>query len=288
MSLLKKITLYPKQDVDYLSVVRGKPSLDQMVQSMKITPSWKSTPNLSLLFEFNGDFVSSSVVGLTSRLVGFSIYRRSVNDSVLHHVSDLHFDDEKSIDCLYDYTVQNNTEYIYTIIPLTENEAGVALEGSAVTTDFDTWSIIAIKPMSDNTYVSGDIWTLESDVTTNPFTQNTCVTKFDGFSKYPKVSIGERNYVSGSVSAKLGQISCETMQFDDNVQKLEAWRHFITQNSQFLIKDIKGQMFISKILADTTYEYDDSILQMPTTVSFEFVETVDASDKTVYSVELRE
>lgn len=233
------------------------------------------------LFDFKNTLMSTSITGLTSPLVGFSFYRRAKNESVMHHICDLPIQDGK-VETLYDYMVANDREYIYTVIPITETELGVSFESAPVRTEWDSWIIISLDENKDGIYIADEIWRLRFDLNINDFVVNTDAVVSEGYSRFPRVSVGEKRYISGGVSAKLSDLNCETMRIEDTIERLEAWKKFISSGKKMLIKDTKGQMFIGMVNASPSYSYDNGTYGLPTTVSFNFVEIESCDEVRVY------
>lgn len=281
MPILDTITLYPKQDVQYLFVTNKAPTADQQKQMSQAVPSWDTTSNLVALFDFRGTLLSTSISGLTSPLVGFSFYRRAKNESVMHHICDLPIMDGK-VETLYDYMVANDHEYIYTVIPITETELGISFESNPVKTDWDSWTIISLDENEDGVYVADEIWQMRFDLSIGDFRINTDVTVSEGYNRYPRVSVGEKQYITGSLSAKLSEINCVTMQLEDTIERLEAWEKFVSSGKKMLIKDTKGQILIGMISDSSSYSYDNSLQGLPTTVSFNFIEVENCDDASIY------
>lgn len=280
MPILSNITLYPKQTVQYMFVMNNNPTDAEQSELSKTDPSW-DLPNLAALFDFKDTLLSSSISGLTSTLTGFSFYRRAKGENIMHHICDLSITDGQ-IDTLYDYMVANDHEYIYTVIPLTENELGISLESSPVKTDWDSWTIISLDRNADGVYIADEIWRLRFDLNIGDFKLNTGVTVSEGYSRYPRINVGEKKYISGSLSAKLSDIDCATLELNDSIERLEAWKAFISSGKKMLIKDTKGQIIIGMISDSTSYNYDNSLQSLPTTVSFTFVEVESCDDASIY------
>lgn len=281
MPIVDAVAIYPKQSVQYLFITNKAPTVDEQKKMSQGAPSWENTPNLVALFDFKGTLLSTSISGLTSPLVGFSFYRRAKNESVMHHICDLPIMDGK-VETLYDYMVANDHEYIYTVIPITETELGISFEGNPVKTNWDSWTIISLDENADGIYVADEIWRLRFDLNIGDFRMNTDVVVSEGYNKYPRVSVGEKRYITGSLSAKLSEINCVTMQLEDTIERLEAWKKFVSSGKKMLIKDTKGQIIIGMISDSTSYSYDNSLQGLPTTVSFNFVEVENCDDASVY------
>ena len=85
--------------------------------------------------------------------------------------------------------------------------------------------------------------------------------------------MNEVNYISGGFSGLVSEFDCtnKEAEFTDTIQKVEAWRKFISGNNPFLIKTPKGDVFIAHISENPTTKYDD--ITYLTTVSVKFTQT---------------
>lgn len=275
-----KITLYDKQKVDYLLVldaVATQEQIDQM-NDYYVIPDWDMFDDIKILAPFTEDLISSYISGLKSPVIGFHVYRQKIGDSVLHKVAEVDYETYE----ILDYLVANRNEYKYLVIPVTENEFGVSLESNTIKTNWTYWTLTQLFEATENVYLAQDVWVLELDVSSEAREYNLDKTVFNGYTKYPKVSVGKRNYITGGMTCKIGHIECPTKVYTDTVDMIKAWREFVGSETPALLRDRKGNMWFVHLNAgsETTI---DNLNQQPTEISFSFVEIDDPDNILVYS-----
>lgn len=209
----------------------------------------------------------------------------------------------------YDYNVANNEYYHYLasieIQTSTDPEylvyQNLNPDGSLVyaNINWDKWSLINIIQQEDGSYLtSGDLWTFRSNIDSEELTQNTNVTSWDTLGQYPKLSIGQKNYSSSTFTALLGdmemvpiyksgilnQLGTEQEQYrytetinlnspyGTNMEKLRAWKEFISDGETKLLRDLKGNKWIVQVLANPTQSVNVKSILYPVTISFQWQE----------------
>ena len=223
----------------------------------------------------------------------------------------------------YDYNINNHNYYhymcyievetsegpIYTIYS-TRNETGGL---DYVETNWDEWSICDIveNEPDENGVISysksGPIWRLKVNLDSEDLTQNTSVTVWDTLGKYPKISIGQKDYMSGTVTCNLGQVTeytryglrdltgrtvydyTEKQELTENpyareMQKFNDWREFVNNGNMKLLKDIKGNNWVVQITENPTADIDVRPWNMPTTISFDWVEIEDTEGLAIIKI----
>lgn len=209
----------------------------------------------------------------------------------------------------YDYNVANNEYYHYLasieIQTSTDPEylvyQNLNPDGSLVyaNINWDKWSLINIIQQEDGSYLtSGDLWTFRSNIDSEELIQNTNVTSWDTLGQYPKLSIGQKNYSSSTFTALLGdmemvpiyksgilnQLGTEQEQYrytetinlnspyGTNMEKLRAWKEFISDGETKLLRDLKGNKWIVQVLANPTQSVNVKSILYPVTISFQWQE----------------
>lgn len=212
----------------------------------------------------------------------------------------------------YDYNVANNEYYHYlaSIEVQTSTDPEYLVyqnlnpDGSLVyaNINWDRWSLINIIQQEDGSYLtSGDLWTFRSNIDSEELTQNTNVTSWDTLGQYPKLSIGQKNYSSSTFTALLGdmemvpiynsgilnQLGTEQKQYrytetinlnspyGTNMEKLRAWKEFISDGETKLLRDLKGNKWIVQVLANPTQSVNVKSILYPVTISFQWQEIAD-------------
>ena len=221
------------------------------------------------------------------------IFRKDEDDSVFKIIGTAIHSDA----CFIDYSVANSKKYQYMIMPCNysnKNSYYKTVSSEIVSVDFNGWMITAISPITDSKYTEtynfkqykevlssdvklysvGDTWKLEGDIENPTISQNLNKVMQIGLSKYPTIIKNNNNYLSGKFSGCLGYFDCSIDDWYDSIYLVEKWRKFMADNTQFMIRNNKGDVMCVEISAtsapDTTY--DESTKQLITTVQFDYVE----------------
>lgn len=202
-----------------------------------------------------------------------------------------------------------------------------------------------------------DVWRFKYNVSSGAQVQNVSRSQQDTLGGYPKISVGEKNFMSGSVSALLGReiiqanyrtdhyryvperiievdntpeivpgywtrniddndiynvggyreelsrwqypdktghykpmyVNANTLGFrglssNESVNMINAWKDVVYSGNDKLMKDEKGRMFLIHILSNSV-EPNDSWTDMPTQISFDWVEVSNVKNISVYENE---
>lgn len=137
-------------------------------------------------------------------------------------------------------------------------------------------------------YECGKTWKFIGEVQNTTVTNNLNRVNHIGYGRYTSATSTETNYMSGTLTAMLGNILCTDYDFKDNPQGLmwdeegrefrddielvKEWRAFITQPKPFMLKSQKGDVWIVNIVDNPNTEYDDSNYSLMTTISFSWAE----------------
>ena len=144
----------------------------------------------------------------------FVLYRRTPNQKYYDFVCELKDGEYR----FTDYNVVNNEYYHYlAAVELTTStgepeyeiyqnreESG---ELSYAKTSWGSWAICDIEESNDDDSIyvkTGSTWTLMYNIPEEILSQNMSVTTWDTLGRYPKFSLGQRNYDSASFNGLLG------------------------------------------------------------------------------------
>lgn len=233
----------------------------------------------------------------------FGIYRRETGKTVWNYLGYIYKGNS-----YIDYLAANNTNYDYLISrsvsenttdynPANEYKAH-AFE-NAVKTAWDGWTITAIYPC-ENEYISdtidnvrqskslsdtlkqyvcnktpykvGETWTFVASIDSGEIVTNNGRTMHVGTSTYPSITSTNNRYHSGSFSTDILTIGCESVEIQDNIQRVNKWIKFINDDCLFILKSDKGDVWIIAISENTSRSYDESVEPILTKVSYSWVE----------------
>ena len=183
---------------------------------------------------------------------------------------------------------------------------------NAVSTKWDGWTITAIYPC-ENDYISdpidaiktdnghfivydgqykstisqfvcsktpykvGDTWLFQASIDSGDITCNLGRNTHVGTSTYPTISGTNNKYESGTFTTQLVTLDCATDTIYDNIEKVKKWTNFITDDCLYILKSDKGDVWIVAISENPSRQYDESVNDIITTVSYSWTE-VDSPD----------
>jgi hypothetical protein len=201
----------------------------------------------------------------------------------------------RNVDGIDDVTAANGLTYEYALIPTRPDyESTISvdnyIDGKCYTKsaklDVGGWTITAIYPKStkfdDGTkaYQYGDTWKFVGDISEPTISQNTGKYLNVGSEQFPILTETNLNYMSGTVTALLTQIVCPDNAIADDITLVKEWRKFITQHCQFILKSIKGDVWVVNVTDNpsTTYQNGEKL----TSVSFDWAECEKIENITAY------
>lgn len=190
-----------------------------------------------------------------------------------------------------DYTIANNIKYRYII--LLQVKATQDIIGETIyryykyTTDWfsvsnDGWIISGLEKTSR--FACGkpihkikESWKLYAQLNSGDIVQNINSKIYNGYGSYVKVGKLENNYVSGTITTMLGTINCIDDEFEDNIQKVNSWRTFISEYNVYVLRSDKGDIWYVSISDNPTTSYDEDN-NLYTTITFSYVQVGDIHD----------
>ena len=258
---------------DYVQVLNTTATQSQIDAHNKITyiPEW--TGDTSFLNNFNNNINMNNAPSNLGEIEYFSVYKYSETDKILTHVGDFLLEQ----DGLLDYSIRNRTTYQYVIFAVTSDYMSNAITLPPVTTRWDCWSIAnIIDTKTDGVYSidTNSIWAFNTNLTSGGYTQNIDTYTYDNFTQFPKISKGEKNYYTGTLTAYLNNI--QSMPYHDTVEMQDKFCEFINSPNLKLLKDRKGNCLIVQTTGNSFTVQDNAREQM-ITVSFNFTQVVDTS-----------
>lgn len=280
MANYNKIEIYPNQTIDYLIQIKDTATNEDIakVNEKNFIPDWNTFLNrTNIMAPYTNSLVSSFITGLTEELLSWGIYRQKIGESSLKKIGEIN----KSAIYLDDYGVSNQASYKYFVFPVTESQIGINLATNEVSTNWWNWSVTSLKQIDENIYAPKEVWIFDTNLQSGEVTQNLDIVYHNNFTKYPKESRGDMNYITGSISCLLSNIESDTGEYIEPIEKLKAWRDFCADNSLKVIKDRKGNIRLVS-LSDTGSSILDESEKQPTTITFSYTEIGDIDKISVY------
>lgn len=225
------ISIFGNVDYDYLTVFTRDYFTSLEIHDMLYyfyAPKWTDENQNEILINcvFNGNLSSKYYEGMESQINGFRIYRNTFHDendnspfeSVL--IAKIDSTEIQNINNgaslkITDYSIRNRGIFNYSILPLTSTVVGVRIETNKIKTDWYEWIFTSIGRVKDNIYRPIEQWVFKLNIEAGDIQHNVNKVFHQGFSKYPKLSIGKTNYITTSLSCLISDFKYETI-YKDN------------------------------------------------------------------------
>lgn len=263
--------------------------------------------------------------------LGYENGQEVIYDSIYLNGNPYHVNLVYGIAYIRDETVPTHGKYRYRLINLTSETAQPFMptkaDGSALMTDFPSceleineyaYYITELNEIYSPEYVRnpnyhktthtkyecGQTWKFIGDIQDTTVVNNLNRVNHIGYSKYTSTTSTETNYMSGTLTAMLGNIICADKGFDDNpsqaitgnegrefrddIELVKEWRAFITQPKPFILKSQKGDVWIVNIVDNPNTEYDESHYSLMTTISFSWAECDDITTADINNNDVRD
>lgn len=322
---------YVAQQVNFVNVFDGNeevgaPPSEQQYENFTVDSlallNYSALPNGSEVFSPEDEYYSANVeFGLGAAgggaTIAVSIYKQEVvvdkngkEKEVTPLVPVVINADRFS---LRDYNVASGRRYRYVIFPANAvTGAPIVQNSNSIGVNWTGWSITELHPIQGERgryYASlDDVWLFKYNMQDSSETQRVIKTEQQTLGTYPRFSHGQSNYVSGQVSALLGDtiIPASYLTKDGKVQNeggyiekrrylsaitsndavdmINAWRKIVYSKNPKLLKNQKGESFLVTLI-DNSNQIMDKADKMPTTVSFSWVQINDAQSVIVTDIQ---
>lgn len=275
-----KVILHGESYVDYLWIKNKIDTQTEIDSTLENTykPEWDN--NTLLLANFDNSINGGNVKSLKDDVLYWQIYRKRPEDTVLTFICRVPVSQYQ----LLDFNVLNNTEYQYTIFAETETTISAPFEQVGYTrTNWWNWSLIGLQESTEKNlyYVDSDnIWLFDTELTSSGLDQNMAQYIMDNFTRYPSVSTGKRNYMSGSITAFLSNVNTSIGGYQDTVEQYNSFVEFIANPTPKLLRDRKGNGWIVSTNG-VNGQYIDESPQQIIKVSFSFTQLDDVNNVNV-------
>lgn len=209
------------------------------------------------------------------KLAVVAIYRQSLTGDYefvgcsplesLHHTYEAWFQDAKC---------PLNTTSNYILVP-TDQMGKVYTKGIKTISYEDKSTAVEIIGLDYDggvTAYTQSKWMFEINIENPTLSFNINPNTHIGYENFPSVSRFGVDYVTGNVTADLSYISCPDKTLNDSVDMIKAWRKFISAYPMYLLKDLKGNVFLVQIIDTPTVSWEEQNLVRPTTISFDWIE----------------
>ena len=130
------------------------------------------------------------------------------------------------------------------------------------------------------TISADDVWLFNTNFSSSDIEQNLNKYIYENFTQFPKVSTGQKNYISGGITAFLSNITRESPQYRDTAQMMRDFGNMIANGHPKLLKDRKGNAWVVDTQSNG-FNYIDESYEQIITVGFNFIQIGDADSISV-------
>lgn len=250
------------------------PERETTVKFTRINPPKVEKWNNAVRIDFDGNLISNGI--RVYRIEGKNI---SQYGSFPHKTL---IGDFWGSGAFVDYTASTHGEYVYMFVPyysgtIESTEINRAVLSDKIITSEYGYTITAIHDSGKDVnglpfFLLGDTWKFITDIDDTTVVQNTDKTLHSGFGKYSSLTSTQTDFMTGTVSAGIGSISCPDNTYNDTIEMVRAWRKFITQDCQFILRSQKGDVWVVNITENPSTIYQENVPQLFTTVEFNWAE----------------
>lgn len=236
--------------------------------------------NTIMLANFNGNPNAGNIDSVSGIIRNWLVYRKEKDSVTLTFVASI----PASEISITDYNVLFGQEYEYVIFAETDNEISNAITGKgSIKARWEGWSLIDLNNQQENglyTVSADDVWLFNTNFSSSDIEQNLNKYIYENFTQFPKVSTGQKNYISGGITAFLSNITRESPQYRDTAQMMQDFGNMIANGHPKLLKDRKGNAWIVDTQSNG-FNYIDESYEQIVTVGFNFIQIGDADSISV-------
>ena len=233
-----------------------------------------------MLANFNGNPNAGNINSISGIIRHWLIYRREKDSTTLTFVASI----PASENNITDYNVLFGQDYEYVIFAETDNEISNAITGkTSITAKWEGWALIDLNNQQENglyTISADDVWLFNTNFSSSDIEQNLNKYIYENFTQFPKVSTGQKNYISGGITAFLSNITRESPQYRDTAQMMQDFGNMIANGHPKLLKDRKGNAWVVDTQSNG-FNYIDESYEQIVTVGFNFIQIGDADSISV-------
>lgn len=234
---------------------------------------WTWDEKTVLLCSFADSLNGSSSNVEWGDVAGYRVYKTLGTSNYLYEIGNIDGADNRILE---DFAVGDNCEYTYYIYPILKSAGnsntyylGTVVQTNTVVlnTGVDkVFGLREIKPSDGSVSIfptyevdTEQVWRLYLNLEDSGFTLHTDKTFYDTLATYSQEFIGNRKYISKSISALIGDVDCS---FDgnpiwDDYDILTSWNDFSSSSNLKCLIDKRGLILPGNFEADPTIEYLD-------------------------------
>lgn len=222
-----------------------------------------------------------------TKLLYYSLYRVNLTDDPDTYTKIDDFYAHTDIKIIRDYAVNSKNTYIYTLIPIFQfNDTGLLVGGNSrstdpITPDWDEVTLLGTLNRYEGNNTSNiyrldprQNWHFELDVQDNNINFTTNKADVTVNSQYPRKSETVQNFMSGSITTKLGYLQNDFEYMDDNIQALKRFQNFANQNYVKILR-LRNGFVIPVDITLTSSANQNNLIGNPTDITFDWSQIAD-------------
>lgn len=259
-STYSRVTIHGSSIADKVWVRNFELTEAQMMEGDPTeTPIWDGTT--LLLANFNNNIGGGSVESITDPITEFDVNRRQVDETTFTRLATV----DETVSSYIDVTAEPNTTYIYEILAKNATEISEPILADPFESNFYNWVLIDEE--------TGTAYIFNLNLQSNAFNNEINYERYDGYDKFSPFTFGDRDFVTGSITAVVQTNSsiCD-VQIDQPVSFLNELRAFINNKKEKILKSRKGHVLRVVTTDYSSNPLNDGIGEQPYYVSFNFTE----------------
>lgn len=286
---ITSIEIYGKQDNAFVEVITGDIStiktangqtvLEQVING---TFSGEGVDGANFCTNYRNGLDAGSLTVGGETLTGWNLYRKEKSETTYVPLASMGLSGSE----LYDYSAQSNKEYTYYVYPVGSSKfisGGAA--SNVVKPCFWKYAIIEATYNDElKAYFANSELLFAGNVKTSGWKNNSNANVMSNFTSYPTVQLDTQNYMSGTLTALIGDI--EVMgKYSDTIARRNKIESLSNTKKILFLKTRKGDLFKIAI-TDISFEVEDDSAGQETTASISWVALANAkSTPIVYASE---
>ena len=222
-----------------------------------VAPTWDG--NTIFLANFENTLNGGNITGLVNPITNWKVLRRKTTETSFATLATLPSTSTSYIDA----TAEPNVTYIYQVLATNATEISEPLQNTLESNFFN-----CLLCNLDGTIAF--IFDLELDF--SGLQENVAFQIYEGYNKYPTISVGDRRYKTGEVSAILAD-SYGNGEIVQTVEYIKMFTDFIGNGQPKIFKDRKGNVLKVMTTGGVKQDpFDIRIGTQPYRVWFQFTE----------------
>lgn len=263
-SEINAITLYGPQTCEYVWVVKGNFTAEQMAETALNTPLYDSTTQFLASFESG---LSAGAIRTAEPVQQILVYRQTAGKSTIQKCATLRI----GATALRDYGAVNNQVYTYYLYGVTENGTSTTVIASNPVSMNDwNYTVLECEADANGDYHVQNEFRFALDVTSGTESNNNKPTMQANFTPYPLRQPTTQSYRSSTLTAYAAR--AKNGEYVDSMTKIAQLRALSTSPATKFLKTRKGEILMIETGEPISMSVIDKYMQQPVRVGLPWVE----------------